>query len=80
LFLQLRTDEKKLAILAAGATNMRKFSDNELSLATRVAEQLSNVLQHLQLEQTRARLSTAVNQSTDSLIITDANGIIVYCK
>ncbi len=80
LFLHLRTNEKMPFLLAAGTQVVRTFSDNELSLATRVAEQISNVLKYLQLEQTRAKLSTAIEQSTESIVITNMQGFIVYCN
>jgi PAS domain S-box-containing protein len=56
----------------------RPFSAGEVDLAQRVAEQVSGALARTRLQETQRRLSTAMEQTAESIIITDAEGIILY--
>ncbi|MCL7451939.1 MAG: GAF domain-containing protein [Anaerolineae bacterium] len=54
------------------------FSAEEISLAQRVAEQVSSALARAHLIENQKRLSTAVEQAAEAVIITDTEGTILY--
>lgn len=54
------------------------FSDQEINLAWRVADQVAGVLVRTQLDKEHRRLSAAIEQSAESVIITDTHGVILY--
>ncbi|GAB4549370.1 MAG: hypothetical protein Kow0063_44240 [Anaerolineae bacterium] len=64
--------------LGLDATEPRHFSDQEISLAWSVADQVSAALARTWLAETQQRLSTAIEQAAESVIITDVQGTILY--
>lgn len=78
LFVPIVDGKNTVGILAAGTTNPRQFSNADIGLAERVAEQLAGIMARLQLERTRERLTAAIEQSTEAVLITDINGKITY--
>ena len=56
----------------------RHFSAQEISLAWNVANQVAGVLARARLAQTSQRLMTAIEQATESMVITDTKGRILY--
>ncbi|MGC9335037.1 MAG: GAF domain-containing protein, partial [Anaerolineae bacterium] len=58
----------------------RPFSAEEVDLAQRVADQASNALARTQLEETQRRLSAAVEQAAEAVVITDADSTIRYAN
>lgn len=56
----------------------RHFSTEEINLAWSVADQVAGALTRAQMVQVQQRLSTAVEQSEQSVIITDTQGNIIY--
>ncbi len=78
LLLPLAIDGEVVGSLGLDAVEYRPFSLEEVGLAQRVAEQTSAVLAHARLLETQSRLSTAVEQAAEAIIITDARGQIVY--
>ena len=78
LLLPLIVDGEVIGSLGLDAIEPRRFSDEEQELVQRVAEQVSGALARARLEETQQRLSTAVEQAAESVIITDAEGTILY--
>ncbi len=64
--------------LRLDAVEPRCFSDEEISLAWSVAEQLAGALARARLNEERQRLSAAIEQAAEGVIITDTEGTIVY--
>jgi len=64
--------------LCLAAQESRVFSSREISLVLRVAEQVSGALARARLVETQQRLSTAVEQAAEAVMITDVEGMIVY--
>jgi len=58
----------------------RPFSLEEVDIAQRVAEQISGGLSRARLEETQRRLSAAVEQAAEGVMITDAEGSILYAN
>ena len=56
----------------------RHFSDEDIRLASNTADQLASALARAELNEERKRLTAAIQQTDDSVIITDANAHIVY--
>jgi len=54
------------------------FSPEEVDLAWRVARQVAGALARARLAETERRLSAAVEQAAEAVIVTDAEGTIVY--
>jgi PAS domain S-box-containing protein len=78
LVLPLLVDGSKAGSLGLGAGEPRHFTPSEIELAERVAEQVSGALARVRLEETQQRLSTAIEQSPEGVIITDTEGTILY--
>ncbi len=78
LLLPLIIEEEVIGSLALDATEPRSFSVAEIDLAGSVAEQVSGVLDRVRLVQTRQLLNTAIEQITESVVITDVDGEIHY--
>ena len=56
----------------------RHFSAQEMNLVWSVAEQVVGALTRARLGQIQQRLSAAIEQAAESVIITDTEGIIIY--
>ncbi|MBI1882080.1 MAG: PAS domain S-box protein, partial [Chloroflexi bacterium] len=64
--------------LCLGAIEPRSFSPEEINLAWSVADQVAGALARARLTQTYQRLTTVVEQSAESVLITDTEGTILY--
>ncbi|RPI49433.1 MAG: PAS domain S-box protein, partial [Chloroflexi bacterium] len=64
--------------LGLDAVGSRHFGAEEVNLVQRVIEQAGGALTRTRLEETRQLLSTTVEQSSDSVFITDTQGAILY--
>jgi GAF domain-containing protein len=67
----------------AGSLNLQsirkyKFIDKEINLTWRVADQVAGVLNRTQLDKEHRRLSAAIEQSAESVIVTDVEVVIMY--
>jgi len=78
LTLPLRINEQIIGNLLLGAAGSSLFSTEEVDLAWSVAGQIAGSLARARLDQERQLLSTAIEQSAESIIITDPQGIILY--
>jgi PAS domain S-box-containing protein len=78
LLLPLLIKGDVVGILCLESEEPRRFSEEEVSLAWSVAEQLTGALARARLNEERQRLSAAIQQSAEGVIITDVEGTIVY--
>jgi PAS domain S-box-containing protein len=78
LILPLIIEGEVVGSLSIEATQPRQFSGEEINLAWSVAEQVAGVLARVRLAQVRQRLSAAIEQAADNIIITDIEGKIIY--
>ncbi len=78
LIVPLIIDNDVVGSLSLESTQPHHFAGDEINLTWSVAEQVAGVLSRLRLAQTRQRLSAAIEQAADNIIITDLEGKIVY--
>ncbi|MEW5959516.1 MAG: PAS domain S-box protein, partial [Chloroflexota bacterium] len=78
LLVPLVIDQMVVGSLGLASPRLRTFSYEVVSLAWSVADQIAGALARARLIQTQRRLSTAIEQTADSIIITDIDGAIVY--
>jgi PAS domain S-box-containing protein len=78
LIVPLSIDAEIVGTLNFGTTEPRKFSDEEINLIWTVAGQVSGALARTRLDKERRQLSTVIEQSAESVIITDTSGKIIY--
>jgi len=78
LMLPLIVDEGVVGSLGLATINSHSFSTAEINLAWSVADQVAGALTRTWLNQEHRRLSTAIEQTVDSVVITDTGGKIVY--
>ncbi len=78
LILPLIVEGELIGGLRLASVEPKAFARDELVLAWSVAEQVSGALTRIRYSEARRLLSTAVEQSTDIIMITDTEGTIVY--
>jgi PAS domain S-box-containing protein len=78
LLVPLIIGKEVLGGLELGSSRRCAFSYEDVSLAWSVADQIAGALARSRLTQTQRRLSTVIEQTADSVIVTDTGGIIVY--
>lgn len=78
LILPLLVDQKIIGSLNLCSAQPRHFSAEEINLAWSVADQVAGALARARMIQTQQRLSTIVEQSEQSVIVTDTKGDIIY--
>lgn len=78
LLLPLVINDTVIGSLNLEMVEPHSFSAGEISLAWNVADEVATALSRLRLAQTHRRLITAIEQTADSVIITDVAGNIVY--
>ena len=78
LILPLVIQQEVIGGLALGSTELHHFSAEEINLAWSVSEQVSGALARARLTQAHQRLFTAIQQTADSVVITNTEGSILY--
>ncbi len=78
LLLPLLAENDLIGALCLASSKTRRFLDQDVELAWRVSNQISASLTRARLEEGRRRLNTAIEQTTDSVVITDTEGTILY--
>jgi PAS domain S-box-containing protein len=78
LILPLIIEGEVIGNLGIASQKQRSFSDEEINLAWRVTNQVAGVLARARLDQDRRRLATIIEQSAESVIVTDTEGTILY--
>ena len=74
----MMVDGETAGSLALAAEARNHFSEERVDLLKSVADQLSSAMARIRLERERLRLSTAIEQATDAVIITDTANCIQY--
>ncbi len=70
--------DEMIGVLLLAAQQTGHFTLEDALLAHNVAGQLGNALARIQVESEHARISTAIEQATEAVVITDAAGDIVH--
>ncbi len=78
LLLPIIIENEVVGSLGLDAIESRQFSPEEINLAWSVAGQVAGALARARMAQTHQRLNTAIEQSAESVIMTDVEGIILY--
>jgi PAS domain S-box-containing protein len=78
LILPLIVEGEVVGSLGLDAIQPRHFTAGEVSLAWSVADQVSGALARAEMSQTLHRLSTAIEQTAEGVVILDTSGAIVY--
>ncbi len=78
LVIPLIIEGEVLGSLRLEAVETRHFSTDEINLARSVADQVAGALARAQFNAERQRLGAAIEQTAESVIITDTEGTIVY--
>lgn len=78
LMVPIIINEEVVGSIRLDSTVARHFSTREINLAWAVADQIAGAIARIRLEQTHRRLSIAVEQSSESMIIAGADMIIQY--
>jgi PAS domain S-box-containing protein len=78
LMLPLVLDGEVMGLLTLGSLELHRFTDSVTNLAWTVANQVAGALSRVQLNQQRRQLSAVIEQTAESVIITDVNGAITY--
>ena len=78
LVLPLIVEGEVIGSLGIDAIEFRPFTQDEVDMAQRVADQVSGALARVRLEETQRRLTAAIEQAAESIIITDIQGKVLY--
>ncbi len=78
ILIPLVIDEVAVGCLSLWHNEPRTFTAAEIDLSWRAAEQVSMALARARLDEQRRQLSAAIEQSTESVVIADETGHIVY--
>jgi PAS domain S-box-containing protein len=78
LMLPLIVDDAVVGSLGLTTIHAHSFSTAEINLAWSVADQLAGALARAWLNQGHRRLSIAIEQTVDSVVITDTDGKVLY--
>jgi two-component system cell cycle sensor histidine kinase/response regulator CckA len=79
MFAPLLSQGKVIGLLGADSTNKtRQFTTSEINLGRAVAGQLARAIERMHLDEQQRRLSAAVDQATETILVTDVAGNIVY--
>jgi PAS domain S-box-containing protein len=78
LILPLSFSGEMLGSLSIESVEPRAFPAEDVNLAWSIADQMAGTLARTRLSQTQQRLSAAIEQSTDTVIITDTADLITY--
>ncbi|MBN1657803.1 MAG: PAS domain S-box protein [Anaerolineae bacterium] len=78
LLLPILIEGESVGFLGMAAVGAHSFLPEEVDLARRVAEQVSGALARARLAETERRLSTAVDQAAEAVVVTDAEATILY--
>lgn len=80
LLLPLMVKGAVVGSLRMATSEPRKFSTAEIDLAHRVADQVSSALTRIRLEKEQWRLTAAVEQTAEAVVITGTDGTIQYAN
>jgi PAS domain S-box-containing protein len=78
LLLPLIIAGKVTGVVSLAAPEAGRFTEDDLRLAWSVTDQVAGRLARIRLAQTRRLLTTAIEQSAESVVITNTTGTILY--
>lgn len=78
LLLPLTVEGRVIGLLALLAPEVGHFVESHLSLGWTVADQIAGALTRIQLQKQRTQLSAVIEQTADSVVITDAENTVLY--
>ncbi len=78
LLVPSKIDDRLMGLLALTKGDHQHFTSNDINLLERVADQLAGGLALSKLTQNQKRLSAAIEQVADNIIIVDMNNKITY--
>ena len=78
VMLPLIVQDEVIGSLRLGDLKSRSFSNEEIGLAWSVADQVAGALARTRLDKERRQLSAAIEQTAESVIITDTRSTILY--
>ena len=78
LVVPLVVKEDVIGSLALEAADLRGFSTDDVSLSWGVADQMAWAVARARLTQVHQRLITVIEQATESVMVTDTQGVIVH--
>ena len=78
LLLPLVIKDEVVGRLTLETSETHRFSAEEISLAWSVADQVAAAFARMQMAQTHRRLITAIEQTTDSIFVTNSDDNIIY--
>ena len=78
VMLPLIVQDEVIGSLRLGDLKSRSFSNEEIGLAWSVADQVAGALARTRLDKERRQLSAAIEQTAESVIITDTQSTILY--
>jgi len=78
LLLPLFIDDDAMGAIILTTLKPHVFATEEINLAWSVANQVAGALARARLVQMQQRLSTAIEQSAEGIVVTDANAVILY--
>ena len=78
LMLPLVIEGETVGGISLSTTERHVFNDDEVSLGRGVAGQVAATLARARLSESRLRLMAAIDQSPESVVITDVQGVIIY--
>ena len=78
LSLPLTVEGNVVGNLILESNNVRAFAGKDLNLAISATEQVAGALARIWLDEDHRRLSVAIEQAIESVMVTDAEGDIVY--
>ena len=78
LLLPIFVDHNPVGAIILSVLKPHTFSSQEINLAWSVANQIAGAMARARLIRTQQRLSTAIAQSAENVIITDTNAAILY--
>lgn len=80
MILPLLVEGEAVGGLSLSTTTKHSFTASDIELAWRVTRQVAGALSRARLIESQRRLSAAVEQTDDSVLICDAAGMIVYAN
>ena len=78
MVLPLTVEGRIIGLLVLLASEVEHFFESHLSLGWTVADQIAGALNRVQLQKQRTQLSAVIEQTAESVVITDAGNNILY--
>lgn len=80
LILPLFVNKRLIGLLSLDCIKKRKFESKKIQTIERVVAQLSSAIGYVELQEQQKRMAMALEQTFETIIITDTEGIVVYAN